>query len=195
MIQPLGGLDSLSGIDLSQFNQLSGGFHFLKGNPFQNDDDVIVDEYYKSVPKSCATSVTSVQCKQYYPTHQFENRSTGSAGVCGRAVVASSVSRMDSPPSNSWPPRILARNRQLSALKQRPRPEAGPNNCPEVGFDEISPKPVSGQRPGSRPSHDTIRTSRTNAPGDRMILANWLLRATEEQHSSTALSQVAEVLF
>lgn len=46
MIQPLGGFDSLSGIDLSQFNQLSGGFRFLRGGPFQNDDDVIVDEYY-----------------------------------------------------------------------------------------------------------------------------------------------------
>jgi putative ABC transport system permease protein len=46
VIQPLGGFDSLSGIDLSQFNQLSGGFRFLRGGPFQNDDDVIVDEYY-----------------------------------------------------------------------------------------------------------------------------------------------------
>ena len=46
MIQPLGGFDSLSGIDLSQFNQLSGGFRFLRGGPFQNDDDIIVDEYY-----------------------------------------------------------------------------------------------------------------------------------------------------
>lgn len=45
MIQPLGGLDSLSGIDLDQFNRLSG-FRFLRGRPFQNDDDIIVDEYY-----------------------------------------------------------------------------------------------------------------------------------------------------
>jgi len=46
MIQPLGGFDSLSGIDLDQFNRLSGGFRFLRGRPFQNDDDIIVDEYY-----------------------------------------------------------------------------------------------------------------------------------------------------
>jgi putative ABC transport system permease protein len=46
MIQPLGGFDSLSGIDLDQFNKLSGGFRFVKGRGFQNDDDVIVDEYY-----------------------------------------------------------------------------------------------------------------------------------------------------
>jgi len=46
MIQPLSGFDTLTGIDLSQFNELSGGFRFVKGGPFQSDDDVIVDEYY-----------------------------------------------------------------------------------------------------------------------------------------------------
>jgi putative ABC transport system permease protein len=46
MIQPLGGFDTLTGIDLSQFNKLSGGFRFVKGGPFNSDDDVIVDEYY-----------------------------------------------------------------------------------------------------------------------------------------------------
>lgn len=46
MIQPLSGLDALTGVDLAGFYKLSGGFHFLKGGPFQHDDDVIVDEYY-----------------------------------------------------------------------------------------------------------------------------------------------------
>jgi putative ABC transport system permease protein len=46
MIQPLGGIDSLTGIDLDQFNRLSGGFTFLRGGPMTHDDDVIVDEYY-----------------------------------------------------------------------------------------------------------------------------------------------------
>jgi hypothetical protein len=46
MGQPLGGFDVLTGIDLSQFNSMSGGFRFLKRGPFQSDDDVIVDEYY-----------------------------------------------------------------------------------------------------------------------------------------------------
>ena len=46
MIQSLGGFDTLTGIDLVQFNQLSNGFRFVKGGPFQSDDDVIVDEYY-----------------------------------------------------------------------------------------------------------------------------------------------------
>jgi putative ABC transport system permease protein len=46
MGQPLGGFDVLTGIDLAQFNRLSGGFHFVSGGPFKSDDDVILDEYY-----------------------------------------------------------------------------------------------------------------------------------------------------
>lgn len=46
MIHPLGGFDSLTGIDLDQFNQLSGGFTYLKGGPITRDDEIIVDEYY-----------------------------------------------------------------------------------------------------------------------------------------------------
>jgi len=46
MGQPLGGFDVLTGIDLDQFNRLSGGFRFLRGGPFQNDDDIVMDEYY-----------------------------------------------------------------------------------------------------------------------------------------------------
>jgi len=46
MGQPLSGFDVLTGIDLAQFDRLSGGFRFVQGGPFENDDDVIVDEYY-----------------------------------------------------------------------------------------------------------------------------------------------------
>jgi putative ABC transport system permease protein len=46
MGQPLSGFDVLTGIDLAQLNRLSGGFRFIKGGPFDSDDDVIVDEYY-----------------------------------------------------------------------------------------------------------------------------------------------------
>jgi putative ABC transport system permease protein len=51
MIQPLSGFDTLTGIDLAQFNKLNGGFRFIKGGAFQSDDDVIVDEYYASEKK------------------------------------------------------------------------------------------------------------------------------------------------
>ncbi len=45
-VLPLSGFDSITGIDIDQFNRMSGGFHFLEGGPFQRDQDVIVDEYY-----------------------------------------------------------------------------------------------------------------------------------------------------
>lgn len=44
--QPLGGFDVLTGIDLDQFNRLSGGFRFASGGSFESDDDLIVDQYY-----------------------------------------------------------------------------------------------------------------------------------------------------
>lgn len=46
MIQPLSGFEGITGIDLTQFTEMSGGFRFALGGPFQGDDDVIVDEYY-----------------------------------------------------------------------------------------------------------------------------------------------------
>ena len=48
LTQGTGGFNYITGIDLAQFNQLSGGFHFLQGGPFQHPDDVMVDSYYAS---------------------------------------------------------------------------------------------------------------------------------------------------
>ncbi|HTD56879.1 MAG TPA: ABC transporter permease, partial [Silvibacterium sp.] len=46
VVQPLAGLDTITGLDLDQFGRMSGGFHFLHGGPFQRPDDMLVDEYY-----------------------------------------------------------------------------------------------------------------------------------------------------
>lgn len=46
VVQPIGGVNTVTGIDLERFNQISGGFRYLKGGPFRNPDDIIVDEYY-----------------------------------------------------------------------------------------------------------------------------------------------------
>jgi putative ABC transport system permease protein len=40
------GVSFVSGVDLARFNQMSGGFKYLEGGPFQGPDDMIVDEYY-----------------------------------------------------------------------------------------------------------------------------------------------------
>ncbi len=36
----------VTGLDLPQFNKLSGGFHFVAGGQFQGPDDVMIDEFY-----------------------------------------------------------------------------------------------------------------------------------------------------
>jgi putative ABC transport system permease protein len=46
VVQPLGGFDSITGLDIDSFTRMSGGFNFLAGGPFQSDEEVIIDEYY-----------------------------------------------------------------------------------------------------------------------------------------------------
>jgi putative ABC transport system permease protein len=46
VVQPLQGLDTVTGLDLDQFSKMSGGFHFLEGGPFQKDNDILIDEFY-----------------------------------------------------------------------------------------------------------------------------------------------------
>lgn len=46
IVQPIGGSNSVSGIDLESFSNMSGGFKFLKGRMFQGDKEVVIDEYW-----------------------------------------------------------------------------------------------------------------------------------------------------
>lgn len=46
MIHPIGGVNTVAGIDIDQFNRISGGFRYLEGGPFQGAYDLIVDQYY-----------------------------------------------------------------------------------------------------------------------------------------------------
>jgi putative ABC transport system permease protein len=36
----------VTGVELSQFNRMSGGFRFIEGGPFRTPTDILVDEYY-----------------------------------------------------------------------------------------------------------------------------------------------------
>ncbi len=46
LVQPIGGFDSISGIDLPAFEKMSGGFVYAEGQGFQGPDDVLVDTWY-----------------------------------------------------------------------------------------------------------------------------------------------------
>ncbi|MBI4875906.1 MAG: ABC transporter permease [Acidobacteria bacterium] len=46
VVQPIGGVNTVTGIDLEEFNRISGGFKYLSGGPFRGADDIIVDDYY-----------------------------------------------------------------------------------------------------------------------------------------------------
>lgn len=45
-IATAGSLAIIAGIDLDSYQKLSGPFHYLSGGPFQNPDDVLVDQLY-----------------------------------------------------------------------------------------------------------------------------------------------------
>ncbi len=46
LIYPIGGVDSVTGINLAEFDAMSGGFQYLDGGPFHSPDEILVDNYY-----------------------------------------------------------------------------------------------------------------------------------------------------
>jgi putative ABC transport system permease protein len=51
VVLPIGGVNTVTGIDLDEFNKMSGGFRYLAGGPFRKPDDVIVDQFYANQNK------------------------------------------------------------------------------------------------------------------------------------------------
>jgi putative ABC transport system permease protein len=45
-IYPIGGVDSVTGIDLAELNAMSGGFRYVEGGPFRQPNEILVDSYY-----------------------------------------------------------------------------------------------------------------------------------------------------
>ncbi len=48
LVEGAGALESVQGIKLDEFNRMSGGLRFLSGGPFQEPDDILIDERYAS---------------------------------------------------------------------------------------------------------------------------------------------------
>ncbi len=50
-VQSIGNFDSITGIHLDEFNQMSGGLKYISGGPFQKDDDLLIDDVYAGAHK------------------------------------------------------------------------------------------------------------------------------------------------
>jgi len=44
--QPIGGINTITGINLAEFDRMSGGFEYLSGGPFEHPNDLIVDDVF-----------------------------------------------------------------------------------------------------------------------------------------------------
>lgn len=44
LIQPVSALEYITGINLDEFNALSGGFQYLEGGPLKQQDDILIDD-------------------------------------------------------------------------------------------------------------------------------------------------------
>lgn len=64
-VHPIGGLDTVTGIDLAEFEKLSGGFRYIAGRPFQNLDDVLIDERYARQRKLRAGSTIEMMNRKW----------------------------------------------------------------------------------------------------------------------------------
>jgi putative ABC transport system permease protein len=46
LVQSIGNFDSITGIDIAEFNAMSGGLHYNAGGPFTGPDDLLIDDVY-----------------------------------------------------------------------------------------------------------------------------------------------------
>jgi putative ABC transport system permease protein len=70
-----------TGVDLATFNQLNGGFRFVKGGPFQHPDDVIVDGVYAGQHHLHVGDMTNIN------NHSWRVSGIYESGMLARAAV------------------------------------------------------------------------------------------------------------
>ncbi len=46
LVHPISGFDSITGINLKEFEEMSGGLQFLEGGPFTEPDDLVIDRIF-----------------------------------------------------------------------------------------------------------------------------------------------------
>ncbi len=65
-LMPIGGINSLTGIDYERFNKMAGGFKFREGGPFQKPDDLLIDEFYAAQNKLHVGSVKNLGNRDWH---------------------------------------------------------------------------------------------------------------------------------
>ena len=65
VVHPIGGVNTVSGIDLDEFNAISGGFRYLEGGPFQGPDDILVDAFYARQAKKKAGETINIMNRDW----------------------------------------------------------------------------------------------------------------------------------
>ncbi len=71
----------ITGVDLATFNQLNGGFRFVRGGPFQRADDAMVDELYATQHKLRVGDTTNIN------NHNWRVSGIYEPGMLARVVV------------------------------------------------------------------------------------------------------------
>lgn len=71
--QAIGGIDSVTGLDLDKFGALNGGFRYIAGGPFQGEDDIMVDERYAKQNGLKVGSTVKVLNKEWRISGIFES--------------------------------------------------------------------------------------------------------------------------
>ena len=57
---PVSGITSVFGVDLDEFNKMSGGFEFIEGGAFKGPDDILIDDFYAHQEKKHAGDTINV---------------------------------------------------------------------------------------------------------------------------------------
>ncbi|WP_345945096.1 FtsX-like permease family protein [Granulicella sp. dw_53] len=89
VVQPLEGLDTITGLDLDQFSKMSGGFHFLEGGAFQKDNDVLIDEFYSREKRLHAGDTVHLVGHDWHVAGVFESGKL--ARMCVRLSVLQQI--------------------------------------------------------------------------------------------------------
>jgi putative ABC transport system permease protein len=71
----------VTGVDLTQFDKLGGGFHFLSGGPFQGPNDVVVDDFYAKQHKIRVGDTITLLTKPWHVSGVYQS------GMLTRVVV------------------------------------------------------------------------------------------------------------